>query len=64
MSNLVKFENVESRILEIRELSRNIKVLSDVKDKSEQQGLMQKSGETITEILDDDLKPQIMKRPL
>jgi hypothetical protein len=40
----------------IRELSRNIKVLSDVKDKSEQQSLMRKSGEIIAEILDDDLK--------
>jgi hypothetical protein len=40
----------------IRELSRNIKILSDVKDESEQQGLMQKSGEIIAEILDDDLK--------
>jgi hypothetical protein len=40
----------------IRELSRNIKVLSDVKDESEQQSLMQKSGEIIAEILDDDLK--------
>jgi hypothetical protein len=40
----------------IRELSRNIKILSDVKDKSEHQSLMQKSGEIIAEILDDDLK--------
>ena len=40
----------------IRELSRNIKILSDVKDESEQQNLMQKSGEIIAEILDDDLK--------
>ncbi len=40
----------------IRELSRNIKVLSDIKDKSEQQSLMRKSGEIIAEILDDDLK--------
>ncbi len=39
----------------IRELSRNIKTLSSEKDKSRQQGLMQKSGEIIAEILDDDL---------
>ena len=40
----------------IRELSRNIKTLSSVKDKSEQQNLMQKSGEIIAELLDDDLQ--------
>ena len=39
----------------IRELSRNIKTLSTIKDKSEQKGLMQKSGEIISEILDDEL---------
>ena len=39
----------------IRELSRNIKTLSAEKDKSRQEGLMQKSGEIIAEILDDDL---------
>jgi len=40
----------------IRELSRNIKALSNIKDKKEQDNLMQKSGEIIAEILDDDLK--------
>lgn len=40
----------------IRELSRNIKTLSNVKDKSEQQDLMKKSGGIITELLDDDLQ--------
>ena len=40
----------------IRELSRNIKDLSNVQDKGEQQALMQKSGELITEILDDELR--------
>lgn len=40
----------------IRELSRNIKELSTVQGKAEQKWLMQKSGELITEILDDDLK--------
>jgi len=40
----------------IRELSRNIKTLSTVEDKREQQNLMQKSGEIIVEILEDDLQ--------
>ncbi len=39
----------------IRELSRNIKTMSNVKDKEEQKSLMQKSGEIIAEVLDDDL---------
>ncbi len=39
-----------------RELSRNIKTLSNVKDKGKQQSLMQKSGEIIAEILDDSLQ--------
>lgn len=40
----------------IRELSRNIKTLSNIKDKTEQQNLMQKSGEIIAELFDDDLQ--------
>jgi hypothetical protein len=40
----------------IRELSRNIKTLSNIKDKTEQQNLMKKSGEIIAELLDDDLQ--------
>ena len=40
----------------IRELSRNIKTLSNLKDKDEKQSLMQKSGEIIAELLDDDLQ--------
>jgi len=40
----------------MRRLSRNIKTLSNVKDKREQQTLMRKSGEIIAEILDDDLQ--------
>ena len=40
----------------IRELSRNIKELAAVKDKSHQKSLMQKSGEIIAKILDDDLQ--------
>jgi len=39
----------------IRALSRSISELSDVQDKGEQKALMQKSGELIAEILDDDL---------
>jgi hypothetical protein len=35
----------------IRELSRNIKILSNIKDKTEQENLMQKSGELIASIL-------------
>jgi hypothetical protein len=40
----------------IRQLSRNIQELSIVQDKGDQKALMQKSGEIIAEILDDDLK--------
>lgn len=40
----------------IRELSRSIKELSVVQDKAEQKSLMQKSGELIAEIFDDDLQ--------
>ena len=40
----------------IRELSHNIKTLSNLKDKDEKQNLMQKSGEIIAELLDDDLQ--------
>lgn len=40
----------------IKELSRNIKELSNLQDKKEQQNLMQKSGELIAEILDDNLQ--------
>lgn len=40
----------------IRELSRKIKELSVVKDESHQKTLMQKSGELIAEIFDDDLQ--------
>lgn len=39
----------------IRELSRTVKALSVMKDGSEQKGLMQRSGELIAEVLDDDL---------
>lgn len=40
----------------IKELSRNIKELSAIKDKKEQESIMQKSGELIAEILDDNLE--------
>ena len=40
----------------IRALSRNIKVLSVTQDKTDQKSLMQKSGEIIAEIFDDDLQ--------
>ncbi len=40
----------------IRELSRKIKELSVVKDETNQKTLMQKGGELIAEIFDDDLQ--------
>ncbi len=40
----------------IRQLSRNIKELSNIEDKAKQKNLMQKSGELIAELLDDDLE--------
>ena len=40
----------------IKNLSRNIKEISDGDDEKTKQTLMQKSGEIIAEILDDDLK--------
>lgn len=39
-----------------RELSRSIKELSVVQDKAEQKSLMQKSGELIAQIFDEDLQ--------
>jgi hypothetical protein len=40
----------------IRELSRTVKELSTINDDHEQKSLMQRSGELIAEILDDDLQ--------
>lgn len=40
----------------IRELSRNVKELSTLQDKAQQKTLMQRSGELIAEILDEDLQ--------
>jgi len=40
----------------IRELSRSVKELSAIQDKTQQKALMQRSGELIAEILDDDFQ--------
>ena len=40
----------------IRKVSRSIKELSVIQDKAEQKSLMQKSGELIAEIFDEDLQ--------
>ena len=40
----------------IRELSRTVKALSVVKDDAEQKGLMQRGGELIAQVLDDELE--------
>ena len=40
----------------IRELSRTVKALSVVKNDAEQKDLMQRSGELIAQVLDDDLE--------
>ncbi|MBI5626766.1 MAG: ORF6N domain-containing protein [Nitrosomonadales bacterium] len=40
----------------IRELSRSVKELSTIQDKSQQKALMKRSGELIAEILDGDLQ--------
>ncbi len=40
----------------IRELSRSVKELSVIQDKTRQKALMQRSGELIAEILDDDMQ--------
>lgn len=40
----------------LRELSRNVKELSGVQDKERQKGLMQRSGDLIAQLLDDDLQ--------
>ncbi|MDO8735354.1 MAG: ORF6N domain-containing protein, partial [Elusimicrobiota bacterium] len=39
----------------IRNLSRNIKVMSSIKDNRQKQKLLQKSGEIIAEVFDDNL---------
>ena len=40
----------------IRELSRTVSELAEVKDESEQKSLMQKSGEIISDILGEEMK--------
>ena len=40
----------------IRELSRSVKELSAIQDKTQQKALMQRSGELIAEIFDEDLQ--------
>lgn len=40
----------------IRELARNIKDLSELKDEKKKNSLLKKSGEIIAEILEDDMK--------
>lgn len=40
----------------IRELSRTVAELSEIKDENEQKSLMQKSGEIISDILGEDMK--------
>lgn len=40
----------------IRELSRSVKELSVIQDKTQQKSMMQRSGELIAEIFDDDLQ--------
>ena len=40
----------------IRELSRNMKALAATRDKAAQKSLMQKSGELVTDVFDDDLR--------
>ena len=40
----------------IRELSRTVNELSNLENKQDQKSLMQRSGELIPEVLDDDLQ--------
>jgi hypothetical protein len=39
----------------IKELSKNVRVLSQLKDETQRQGMLQKSGELIAQLLEDDL---------
>ena len=48
--------NIIETFAKIKQLSKNIKQLSNIKDEKQQQSIMQKSGEIIAEILDDDLE--------
>jgi len=42
----------------LRELSRTVRELASLEDKSRQKSLMQRSGELIADILDSDLQTQ------
>jgi hypothetical protein len=62
LATILKSEKATSTTIAIIEtftkfktLSRNIKELSSITDNKQKQSLMQKSGELIAEILDDDL---------
>lgn len=62
LATILKSEKATSTTIAIIEtftkfktLSRNVKELSSITDKKQKQSLMQKSGELIAEILDDDL---------
>ncbi len=48
--------NIIETFSKLRELSRNVKELANLDDKTRQKSLMQRSGELIAEILDDDLQ--------
>jgi len=50
----VTFAIIET-FAKLRNLSRNIRALSDTKDKNKQRELMKKSGNIIAEILGEDL---------
>ena len=63
LATIIKSEQATSTTLviietfsKIRELSRTVKELSTIEDKKDQKNLMQRSGELIAEILDDDLQ--------
>lgn len=48
--------NIIETFSKVKQLSKNIKQLSNLKNEKEQQSVMKKSGEIIAEILDDDLE--------
>lgn len=48
--------NIIEPFARLRELTRNIKALSDAPDKPQEKALMQRSGKLIAELLDNDLQ--------
>ena len=48
--------NIIETFSKIKQLSNNIKQLSNIKDEKQQQSMIEKSGEIIAEILDNDLE--------